>query len=53
VRLRGFRFTEDVAVSGRSEYGFATEKIDATVTVDGPRRRGRPAGRAAGARDMS
>ena len=36
VRLRGFRFAEDVAVSGRSEYGFATEKIDATVTVDGP-----------------
>lgn len=30
------RFAKDVAVSGSADYGFASQAIDATVTVDGP-----------------
>jgi pimeloyl-ACP methyl ester carboxylesterase len=36
LKLKNFRFAEDVAVSGRVKYPFQTEVIDARVSVNGP-----------------
>jgi hypothetical protein len=36
VQLTNARFARDVAVSGTGVYGFESQAIDATVTVDGP-----------------
>jgi hypothetical protein len=36
MKLKNFRFAEDVAVSGRVKYPFPTELVNASVSVDGP-----------------
>jgi pimeloyl-ACP methyl ester carboxylesterase len=36
VKLTGARFAGDVAVTGKATYGYQSQAIDATVTVDGP-----------------
>jgi pimeloyl-ACP methyl ester carboxylesterase len=37
VQLSSARFAKDVAVSGSADYGYQSQAIDATVTIDGPK----------------